>query len=80
MTPKQFVAQQLALPMSFRILPDLLYVRGSRLEDLETLRAGQQAYNANGAFRAAIYYERADYFGPNGTGRHRYYPNGIFSL
>ena len=78
MNTTEFVAKQLALPEPQRVIPDLVYIWDNRADDLELLRDGRFPYNASEAFRASVYYGNAEYFGPNGAGRHRYYPNGVF--
>lgn len=80
MTPKQFVAQQLARPTPLRVIPDRLYVWDNRAGDIETLREGHHPYNASDVFIPDVYYENASYFSPNGAGRLRNYPNGVFSV
>ena len=80
MTPKQFVAQQLARPEPDRIIPDRIYVWDNRSDDLETLGRGICPYNAADVFIPDVYYENASYFSPNGAGRLRNYPNGVFSV
>lgn len=78
MTPKQFVAKQLALPAPDRVIPDRMYMWDNRTDDFQRLREGRFPYNANEAFAAAVYYENAEYFGPNGAGYYKRYPNGVF--
>lgn len=78
MNTSDFVAKQLALPEHTRVIPDRIYIWSNRTEDMQMLQEGRFPYNANDVFTAAIYYGNAKYFGPNGAGRHRYYPNGVF--
>ena len=80
MTPKQFVAKQLALPGPDRVIPDRMYMWDNRTDDFQRLREGRFPYNARHVFNPRLYYEDAYYFGPNGPGRHKYYPNGVFSI
>ena len=79
MTPKQFVARQLKLPEHVRVIPDRIYIRENRTEDLQRLKGGYKPFNANDVFTSAIFYENAAYFSPNGPGCYKYYPNGVFS-
>lgn len=78
MNTSDFVAKQLALPESNRIIPDRIYMRDSRTEGMQMLREGRPPRNAGAVFTADVYYEKAAYFGPNGAGRLRRYPNGVF--
>lgn len=80
MTPKQFVAQQLQRPAHARVIPDRIYISDNRSLDIERLRKGKCPYNARDVFISEVYYENAEYFGPNRPGRHKYYPNGVFEL
>lgn len=78
MNTSDFVAKQLALPKPNRVIPDRIYIQNNRTEDMQMLQEGLFPYNANDVFTAEVYYENAAYFGPNGAGRHKYYPNGVF--
>ena len=78
MNTSDFVAKQLALPKPNRIIPDRIYMCGDRTDDIQMLREGRLPHNAGAVFTADIYYENAAYFGPNGAGRLRRYPNGVF--
>ena len=78
MTPKQFVAMQLALPGPKRVIPDRMYMWDNKTDDLEMLKDGRFPYNTTYMFRSALYYENAEYFGPNGAGYYKRYPNGVF--
>lgn len=78
MTPKQFVDRQLQLPAYARVIPDRLYMWTNHANDLTMLSRGKSPFNANDVFMPAVYYENAEYFGPNGPGRHKYYSNGVF--
>lgn len=79
MNTAQFVAKQLALPKPDRVVPDRIYMWGNRADDIQMLREGRGPYNAGDVFKAAVYYENAEYFGPNGAGHYKSYPNGVFS-
>ena len=78
MNTSDFVAKQLALPKPNRVIPDRIYMRGNRTEDMQMLQEGRFPYNACDSFTPAIFYGNANYFGPIGAGRHKYYPNGVF--
>lgn len=78
MTPKQFVAKQLALPEHLRVIPDRIYMGDNRADDLQSLRKGLNPFNAADVFTADVLYENAKYFSPNGAGYYKYYPNGVF--
>lgn len=80
MTPKQFVDQQLDLPEHARVIPDRIYMAGTRLGIIQVLRVGINPFNAGDAFMASVLYEPASYFRQGGSANHKYYPNGVFNV
>ena len=80
MTPKQFVAMQLALPAPKRVIPDRIYMWDIRIDNLRRLKHGYYPYSASDVFTSDFLYERAEYFGPNEPGHLRYYKNGVFDV
>lgn len=78
MNTSEFVAKQLALPKPERVIPDRIYIADNRIDDIQALRKGLCPYNATDVFIPEILYGKAKYFGPNGPGHYKYYPNGVF--
>ena len=78
MNTSEFVAKQLALPAPDRVIPDRIYMWNNKTDDLQMLREGRFPYNASEAFMNSVYYENAEYFGPNEAGYYKRYPNGVF--
>ena len=78
MNTAEFVAKQLALPAPERVIPDRMYMWDNRTDDFQRLREGRFPHNARYVFSPGLYYEDAYYFSPNGAGRHKRYPNGVF--
>lgn len=80
MTPKQFVAQQLALPAPLRVIPDRIYISDNRSLDIREMSKGRHPYNAGDGFLSGVFYENEKHFSPDGPGHYKYYPNGVFEL